>query len=1275
VGRFDSGSSTPPRALAGAGRFEIIGRLGSGGMGEVFRAHDRERGGEVAIKVLRGGDPSALLRFKQEFRALVDVAHDNLVEYYELLGAGDQWLLAMEFVDGIDILSYVRRGFGEAADDRSGRGTGEHAALPPRGGEPGADDDYPGVSEAEQDEEEDTAVRAGMRTVSPALVLAHPAQFERLRAAMRQLAQGVLALHDAGHLHRDVKPTNVLVTRDERVVLLDFGVVTELARRDEPGQIVGTPAYMAPEQSAGEALSEKSDWYSVGVVLYEALTGRRPFGGSVRHSLEARSRFDPTSPRRLVPATPPDLDEVCMALLARRPEARPDGREVLRLLGVTPPPPRTAPPGEPDLLVGREAHIAALRRTFDDAVRGHSHTVLVRGSTGMGKTALVQRFLAEVREARSAVVLTGRCYERESMPYKALDPVIDSLCRHLLSLRRAELTATLPRDMGPLVRLFPVLRRVEVVAGKVSDPATSLPPLELRRRALMALRDLLGGMSARLPVIIHIDDLQWGDTDSAVVIQEMLRPPETPRLLFVAGFRSEDSRTSPFLRALLPLPSVPVEIEVAPLTRTESLHVARRLLGPVSDALPAVCNSIARESGGNPFFLHELVRYVRSGAVGDVSLGAISLEEVIRSRLDELPDDAHRLIEAVAVAGQPLSAAAARRATDLGDEFDGAVHVLRARKLVRARGGDERGAGAMEPYHDRIREVTVALIDGERRRAIHRALAVALSVETDPDPESLADHFEGAGDSTRAARLLIDAAEQASGALAFDRAAGLYQRALALRSFPAAEESALRAELARALGNAARGGEAASEYLEAAVAAAPLVAVEYQRLAAEHLLHTGHIDEGLDLIDQVTRAVGLRIPRSRVGAMLALLWNRARLRIGGYGYRRRDVTEIAPRVLRRLDACWSASIGLAMVDPVSGTAFQTRHLLLCLRAGEPFRLARALSVETGFLCTGGVKTRKRVERLLARVNEVSRGLEVPELPGWYHGVLGLAHYQWGEFAESLRHCELASDVLSTTTGLTFERTSIDLYATWSLYFLGDLGELARRVFLELRQAEERGDRYTVTNLSTGNCVMAWLARDDLGGARAACEHAVDDWSHRAYHLQHYWHFTGRLHADLYDGDPGRVWQTCEEGWPRYRRSLFTRIEILANEADSLIGRGLLVASGAGDREGRLRAAARLARRLRRRGPGYAITMGELLQAGVAARTGDLDAAGERLVEAEKAAASADMTLHGAAARWRRGQLIGGDEGEALVAGARATMEERGVARPERMIEVIAPGFE
>ncbi len=203
--------------------YEITGELGRGGMGVVYRAFDEKRGAAVALKTLKRADPAAILRFKQEFRALADVSHPNLVALHELTADGPNWFFTMELIDGVDFLSFVRSGTDPPAPLPE---TAEY--LGPRS------PSLPGALGIAQDAVGDTETFDRKRLSSGHGVLPHrgfslsPAVLARLRIALLQLAEGIAVLHEAGKLHRDVKPSNVLVTRQGRLVILDFGLAADL---------------------------------------------------------------------------------------------------------------------------------------------------------------------------------------------------------------------------------------------------------------------------------------------------------------------------------------------------------------------------------------------------------------------------------------------------------------------------------------------------------------------------------------------------------------------------------------------------------------------------------------------------------------------------------------------------------------------------------------------------------------------------------------------------------------------------------------------------------------------------------------------------------------------------------------------------------------------------------------------------------------------------------------------------------------------------------------
>ncbi len=1259
--------------FVGTDRFVVKDKVGGGGMGDVYRAFDRERGIDLALKLLRGEDPTALYRFKQEFRMLADIQHRNLVEFYELVSADEQWFVTMEFVDGVDILAYVRRGFGQEAGPgaRHVEQPSASAAAEPRG-KARAESSH-GFDDPEETDVGDTRVTESWPTLAPPS-LDSPEQFARLRATFLQLAEGVDALHRAGRLHRDIKPSNVIVARDGRVVLLDFGVMTELARRDDQDAalIVGTPAYMAPEQSVGGTLSPKSDWYSVGVVLYEALTGRRPFGAATRQSLGARGRFEPTQPRSFVPEIPEDLNSLCTALLAPLAENRPGGEEVLRRLGGADDPTVT-PVDTESLLVGRERHLEVLRSTFAQVCAGKQRTLFVSGRAGMGKTALVQHFLDEIAERDDTILLAGRCYEHESVPYKALDSLVDALCQHLLSLPRHEVEQLIPEDVWTLARLFPVLRRVEAVGGRAA-PLEEPTPSELRRAAFRVLRELLGALARRKRVVIYVDDLQWGDRDSAAILEEIVRPPDAPPLLFIAAYRSEDEDSSALLTDLLPRILDRVEVSVQHLTRDDAVALAVTLLGDVCKVLPNMPRSIARESGGSPFFLRELVRYVHTESFNDMSLGTIAVEDVVRSRVMALSPGARQMLNVIAIAGRPIKQATARRAADLGGEEEQAVALLRASHLIRTRGG--RQNDAFETYHDRIREIAVASMSDTERRQYHQELALALATERDPDPEALALHFDGAGQAERAASLYVKAARNASDALAFDRAARLYQRGLDLRPAEGPAAVALRAELGNVLGYAGQGWEAGRVLLEAAELSNATDALEYRRLAAEHYLRCGRYDDGIDLISAVLRDVGLRAPVSARPSLYTMLAQRLKLRLRGLKFKLRNEGELSPVELHRLDVVWTAALGLAMVDTLGGVEFQTRYLHMALQAGEPYRLGRALTMEAGLTSVAGRRNRRRCTHLLDLAAQVLDSIDAEDMYAWVCGIRGFTSYQWGEFHEAELQCREAEEIMRKHGKVMFfEWSLIQLYVLWALYYQGKIGEIVARHAGVLRESENRGDRYSVTNLSTGLMAITWLARDEPDEARAASEAAIANWSHRGYHLQHYWSLLAEMHVALYVGPTAATWERITTDWPTLNRTFLKHLELVGVEARSFRGRCAVALAHGEAATAMLQDAERMARDMEKRKLEYGVALAALLRAGIAQRRGQHDAAVALLERAEREFGETGMRLHQCVARRQRGIVLGGEEGAELVTAADEWMRAQSIVRPDRMARLVAPGFE
>jgi serine/threonine protein kinase len=1277
--------------FAGSERFTIQRRLGSGSFGVVYEAFDHEQNSVVALKTLVHADANALYRFKREFRALADVSHPNLVALYELLSDGQRWFFTMEFVDGVNFLDYV---WGEGGGHRmEPRFSSASTSTLPYGDSCSAPDDAGRTFETTPQTSE-----LSCQTNRTPLRL----DIERLRVALKQLAAGVTALHRGRHLHRDLKPSNVLVDRKGRVVVLDFGLVADLVTDPpaaETADVVGTPIYMSPEQAVGSPLSESSDWYSFGVMLYEALTGYAPFRGPFLQVVKSKQTMEPPSPDRLALGIPEDLSCLCRDLLRRDSRLRPSGQEVLRRLEGIPleltrapvsPPKRTMP-----RLVGRESHLRALMEAYQTCKAGGAVAVFLHGSSGMGKTALVQWFLAELYRCEDVVILQGRCYERESVPYKALDSVVDALSQHLKRLPSLQVEAVLPRDILALSRLFPVLRQVEAVATVRRRILATPDSQELRRRAFAALRDLLARLAEQKPIVIFIDDLQWGDVDSASLLAEILLPPDPPPLLLITGYRSEEAASSPVLERLLAM--VPTgtasvdarEIVLRELSPNEARDLALSLLGNQSDTAQVWAKTIARESRGNPFFIHELAQFllanlgecepseIARSRVAFSGVNEITLEKVIQTRVLQLPEKERRLLEVVAVAGQPLRIGVARSAASLETHDFGPVLTLRSEHLIRIRGSGSQGD--IETYHDRIRETVVANLAPDGLRGHHRRLAFALEASGRADPETLAVHFQGAGDGERAAEYATTAADQAMQALAFERAARLYRFLLDLNVASEIEAQKLRVRLADALANGGRAPEAAAAYLRASEEARAAEKVELQRRAAEQFLRCGHIDEGIQALRTVLVTLGMKLAATPRRALVSLLFRRAYIRLRGLRFRERDESQVSAEELIRVDTCWSAAMGLGIVDNIRGADFHERHLLLALRTGEPYRISRALALEVGYSATGGSHSQRRTQELIHATQKLAERINHPHALGLAVLTAGIAAYLEGRWRDGVVLTDRAATMLrDRCTGVGWELANAEIFRFLSLYYLGELGELARRLPAVCKDAEQRGDLFAATSLRSRISFIAELAADNPEEARIAVDEAIEQWSRQGFHIQHLWAMVGKMEIALYSGAVREAWNIITRSWPDLARSQLLRIQqplvgCLHHRARCALALAALVECDRPYQNELLRSAERDARRMERERTLYGNGMAGLIRAGIAATRGDMKLAAGLAGSAERALQAVHMGLYAAAARRRRGELLGGDEGRAQMQSADAWLSAQGVKNIRRMIDMLAPG--
>jgi DNA polymerase III delta prime subunit len=1223
----DGASPGEPQPSPRSSRFELIRELGAGAMGTVYEARDRETGDRLALKVLRDLGLAEILRFKRAFRAMAAIRHPNLVGLRELGQIDLGWYFTMDLVHGVDLLTHVES--------------------------------------------------------SPAR------RPERLWRAFVQLAEGLLALHLAGKVHQDIKPANVLVEAAGQVVLLDFGLVVDAAPRGRrAGGFAGTALYAAPEQLAGAPPRPAADWYAVGVLLYQALTGAPPFAAGPQRLRQAKLATDPVPPRALRADVPADLDALCLELLGRDPQGRPAGMDVLHRLqaalqgrGDPSTVHRLGAPG-PRRLVGRRAELGRLGEIWDASrADDRSQWVLLHGPSGIGKTALVRQLVVELRRRTPGLLaLRSRCHPREEIAWNALDGLVDELVTAVASWRPARRARTLPADLEALAGMFPVLGAIgrdPADPGRAPGPPD---PVERRDQAVAQLLELLRRLARQAPLILLIDDLQWADADSLELLAALARAPGLAPLLIVTAFRDEVLPPAAVLARLRPeVATARVQaLPLGPLTAAEADALAREWLGRTARGTGRALAEQVRRAGGHPLSIGEVVRLWRSGA-SSVDPGRWPgpgdplLEALLGERISALGAASRRTFDRLCLAGGALARRLLRRAAELDHDPSAwrfAVADLAAQRLVRELGPED--PDAIEPFHDRLREIGLRRLDAAAQVAGHRALALALESLAPEAVAPLARHWALAEAPARALPHARRAAEAAADLLAFDQAAQLYRLALACQPDPS-ERARLGEALGDVLASAGRPGEAAEVYIGAAGAAGSDRRRVLLGKAARQWLTGGYLDRGLAILRDLTGAAGIALPRTTGGALRSLLAHRLRLRLRGLEAEERPPGDVPPDVRERLDLLFNTGDGFINVDVTLGADFFARHLLLALERGDRRDVAAALTREAvGRVALDSARI-DEARALLARAERLARAAGDPAVLGSCLAIQGSTEVYAGRWDVAVERLLTAEAWLGERChGVQFEKTSTRWFLCLALGRLGRLRELAERHGRYVAEAERLGDRFAVANYQAYFAPLG-LVRDDPDQARAALEGLLDTWPPGRYTLQHFLVTLSTAERLLYLGDGLASWEAMERDRADLGRSHLLRTGILRAAHRWLLGRAAVrAAHQASTVASRCAFAARAAAQalgLRAEGLPHHRAWASLIEAGLLGlgSSGLAARALARAVDQLEAAGCRDVA---AAARWRLGVALDAAE---PVRGAEAVLRAEGVVNVPRFVRWLVPG--
>jgi len=692
-------------------RYEILDRLGEGGMGTVYNAKDLKTGDELAIKFIHFNtrDLDAIKRFQAEYQTLIKLRHKNIVTVYDMNVTGQgEYYITMEFIKGKTLRAIL---------------------------------------------DEQTHI-----------------EIDAFLDIFIQVIEGLAYAHENNVIHCDIKPENIVIEASNLIKIMDFGLAENVSDGENKNEkIKGTIAYMSPEQSMGEVLNIKTDLYSLGIVMYETFSGRLPFLSNDSRSILQAHRNNVSILNTDYSNIPDELVGIIKKLLEKNPNDRYDNandlkkdldkirnksndKQIIHLFSTA--------------MVGRDEEFKTLNQTLNDVRAGKGRIIFIRGESGIGKTRLIQELIKYGRK-RKVQALKGACNPSNIKSYDVFAKCLKNSIQNIgMSVNINKEDFEILKNIGrELIAILPDILdeswlNDEIKADNNTDNHTN--GNINKQQSFMGIIKFLKYISTKNPLILFIDDLEFIDKDSLELLEYLADNIDNTRILICGAYRDEDiqNENNHLIETIEKLSGYDIfsQLKLQSLNLESVTEMIKQMLGDTENIPTDFYHKILAETSGNPLYIENVIQEIvddrqvillndkwqlSSENIDDITFSSGILSD-IENKLDELSTEEKEILLKSLVLGEQINFDILRNILNLSNEkLINALNNFVEKRFIQKEEINYRF------YHRKIRDQLNNLLSDDIKKSYHKEIADALVENEFDDNYLIAKHYFEAGEYTK----------------------------------------------------------------------------------------------------------------------------------------------------------------------------------------------------------------------------------------------------------------------------------------------------------------------------------------------------------------------------------------------------------------------------------------------------------------------------------------------------------------------------------------------